>query len=184
MIFTVPKAFRGRIGDIQRNAIESWLGLGNGVQVVLVGDEEGVESAARAAGVEHVGGLARNWRGTPRLDSAFERAATVARSPFWCFVNADILLLDDFLPAIERVSTEFDDFLLIGECRDLEVEAESRLKDPAVRAQVHALSRRSRTPPRIRGPRLLRVPAGAIRPGAPFSDRPCLLRQLARVACA
>ena len=139
-IFTVPKPFHGRIGDIQRNAIESWLGLGQGVQIVLVGDEEGVEPAARAAGVDHVGGLARNGRGTPRLDSAFERAATVAKSPLWCFVNADILLLDDYLPAIERVTTDFDDFLLIGQCRDLDVGAGVQLKDPAVRARVRALA--------------------------------------------
>ncbi len=135
-MFTVPKPFRGRVGDIQRNAIESWLALRDDVQVVLVGDEEGVEEAARAAGVVHVGGLARNERGTPRLDSAFERAATVARWPLWCLVNADILLLDDFLPAIERTRTEFDDFLLIGECRDLDVGAGARLEDPAVRARL------------------------------------------------
>jgi hypothetical protein len=139
-VFTVPKPFRGRIGAIQRNAIESWLALGHGVQVVLVGDEEGVSPAARAAGVEHVGGLARNARGTPRLDSAFERAATVAKFPLWCFVNADILLLDDFLPAIERVATQFDEFLLIGECRDLDVGADVQLKDPAARADMHALA--------------------------------------------
>ena len=139
-IFTVPKPFRGRVGDIQRNAIESWLALRPDVQVVLVGDEEGVEQSARAAGVEHVGGLTRNTRGTPRLDSAFERAATVAQWPLWCYVNADIVLLDDFLPAIERTKTAFDDFLLIGECRDLNVAAEMRLENPAVRSQLRELA--------------------------------------------
>jgi hypothetical protein len=139
-IFTVPKPFRGRVGDIQRNAIESWLALRSDVQVILVGDEEGVEQTARAAGVEHVGGLARNARGTPRLDSAFEGAATVARSPLWCYVNADVLLLDDFLPAIERVKRAFSDFLLIGECRDLNVPAGTRLTDPAVRSHLRGLA--------------------------------------------
>jgi hypothetical protein len=138
-LFTVPKPFRGRVGDIQRNAIESWLALRH-VQVVLVGDEEGVEQIARAAGAEHVGGLARNDRGTPRLDSAFERAATVAKWPVWCLVNTDVLLLDDFLPAIERAESAFSEFLLIGECRDLNVAAETRLKDPAVRAQLYELA--------------------------------------------
>ena len=136
-IFTVPKPFCGRVGDIQANAIESWLALRHDVQVVLVGDEEGVEQSARVAGADHVGGLARNARGTPRLDSAFERAATVARWPLWCYVNADILLLDDFVPAIERTKSAFSDFLLIGECRDLDVAAGTPLDDPAVRAQLH-----------------------------------------------
>jgi hypothetical protein len=135
-IFTVPKPFRGRVGDIQRNAIESWRSLRDDVQIILVGDEEGVAEAAQVAGVDHVGGLARNSRGTPRLDSAFERAATVAKWPLWCYVNADVLLLDDFLPTIERIKAAFSDFLIVGECRDLDVPAATRLSDPAVRSQL------------------------------------------------
>jgi hypothetical protein len=135
-IITVPKPFRGHIGDIQRNAIESWRTLRSDVQVVLVGDEEGVEKAARDAGVEHAGGLAHNDCGTPRLDSAFERAARLSRWPLWCFVNADILLLNDFSHAIERVSSAFRDFLIVGESRDLHVDAEAQLEDGAVRSRL------------------------------------------------
>src|SRR5207244_634094 len=51
-IFTIPKPFRGHVGEIQRNAIGSWRALRPDVQVVLVGNEEGVEKAARNAGVE------------------------------------------------------------------------------------------------------------------------------------
>jgi hypothetical protein len=135
-IVTVPKPFRGHIGEIQRNAIESWRALWPGVQVVLIGDEEGVETAARDARVEHVGGLARNDRGTPRLDSAFECAATVARSPLWCLVNGDIVLLDDFRRAIERVSAAFNQFLIVGESRDLDVAAGTKLSDAVVRSEL------------------------------------------------
>jgi hypothetical protein len=147
-IFSVPKPFRGRVGDIQRNAIESWRALGPAVQVVLVGDEEGVGEAARDAGVDHVGGLARNDRGTPRLDSAFERTGTVVRWPLWCFVNADIVLLDDFSRAVERVASAFNDFLIIGETRDLDVAAGARLGDAAVRRQ---LRKRAADRGRLRG---------------------------------
>lgn len=140
-LFTVPKPFRGHIGDIQWNAIESWRALRHDVQVVLVGDEEGVEQAARDAGVEHVGGLARSDRGTPRLDSAFERTATVARWPLWCFVNADIVLLDDLRHATERVASAFDAFLLIGESRDLDVPAGAPTKDHVARFRLQELAR-------------------------------------------
>jgi len=140
-LFTVPKPFRGRIDGIQRNAIESWRALRHDVQVVLVGDDEGVEQAAREARVEHVGGLARSNRGTPRLDSAFERTATVARWPLWCFVNADIVLLDDFPHAVERVASAFDEFLLIGQCRDLDLPAGTRTADPAARFRLQELAR-------------------------------------------
>ena len=82
-----------------------------------------MEEAARDAGVDHVGNLARNDRGTPRLDSAFARVETVARHPLWCLINGDIILLDDFLPAVERVTSAFQRFLIVGESRDLEVAA-------------------------------------------------------------
>lgn len=135
-LFTIPKPFRGHFGDIQRNAIESWRALRPSLQIVLVGDEEGVEQAARDAGVEHVGGLATNERGTPRLDSAFALVDGIAINPLRCLVNADVVLLDDFLPAVERVKSVFDRFLMVGECRDLEVEAGLPLEDSTARARL------------------------------------------------
>lgn len=167
-IFTVPKPFRGHVGDIQRNAIESWRALGPDVQIILVGDEEGVEEAAREAGVEHIGGLARNDRGTPRLDSAFECAARVARCRLWCFVNADIVLLDDFPRAIERVASVFSNFLIVGESRDLAVAGGARLKDAAVRSQ---LRKRALESGRLRGYAALDYfvfPKGLFDPLPPF----------------
>jgi hypothetical protein len=135
-LFTVPKPFHGHVGDIQRNAIESWRALGPLVQVVLIGDEDGVEEAAREGGIEHVGNLARNDRGTPRLDSALERVEAVARHPLWCLINGDIILLDDFLPAVQRVGSAFERFLMVGESRDLAVPAGARLGEPAVRTEL------------------------------------------------
>jgi hypothetical protein len=167
-IFTVPKPFCGHFGDIQRKAIESWRALGRDVQVVLVGDEEGVEEAARDGGVAHVGGLARNDRGTPRLDSAFERTAQVARSPLWCFVNADIVLLDDFPRAIARVASVFGNFLIVGESRDLAIPGDTRLGDAAVRAQ---LRKRAMDDGRLRGYAALDYfvfPKGLFDPVPPF----------------
>ena len=147
-LFTVPKPFRGHVGDIQRNAIESWRALGPSVQVVLVGDEEGVADAARDGGVDHVGDLARNDRGTPRLDSAFACVERVALHPLWCLINGDIILLDDFLPAVTRVVSAFERFLVVGESRDLAVAAGARMSEPAARSQ---LRQRALTSGRLRG---------------------------------
>ena len=147
-LFSVPKPFRGHIGDIQRNAIASWHALHPDVQVVLVGDDEGVADAALEAGVEHVGSLERSERGTPRLDSAFARVDEVARHPLWCYVNGDIVLLDDFLPAVRRVRRRFDDFLMVGESYDLALTAAAPLGDAEFR---RALRRRALRDGRLRG---------------------------------
>jgi hypothetical protein len=146
-IVTVPKPFSGRVGEIQRNAIESWSALAPDVQVILVGDEPGTAEAAREAGADHVAGIARNERGTPRLDSAFALASTVARSRLWCLANADVVLLDDFASAVRRVSSAFDSFLMIGECRDLDV-ADAGVRDAQSR---HALRVRALESGRLRG---------------------------------
>ena len=112
-LFSVPKPFAGRIGEIQRRALESWTAL-RGVQVVLLGDEPGVAEAARAAGAAHVAQLERTEHGTPRLDSAFRAADRVAEQPLRCFCNADVLLGPDLLEATRVVSREAPRFLLIG----------------------------------------------------------------------
>ncbi len=167
-ILTIPKPFVGRIGDIQRNALESWLGLGQDIQIVLIGDEPGVADAAHEMGVQHVGDIETSERGTPRLDSAFSLAATVARHPLWSLVNADIVLLDDFLPAVDRVAKAFGKFVMVGECRDLAVAGRIRLQEGAVRAH---LGRRALQEGRLRGYAALDYfvfPRGLFDPLPPF----------------
>lgn len=119
-IFSVPKPFRGAIGEIQRRALASWTGLGGGVQVLLLGDEEGVAEAAREAGAEHFPELARTELGTPRLDAAFAAADRAARHPLRCFVNADVILFDDLPAAARRVAEQAERFLIVGQTVDVD----------------------------------------------------------------
>jgi hypothetical protein len=112
-LFSVPKPFDGDIGEIQLRAVQSWRELD--VQVLLLGDERGVADAARGIGVEHLSGLERTARGTPRLDSAFALADSVARFPHRCFVNADIVLGGDLLEATRAVASVAPRFLLVGQ---------------------------------------------------------------------
>jgi len=70
-IFTIPKAFEGHIGIIQRNAIGSWSRLG--CDVILCGDDPGVSEAAKEVGATHIPDIDRNDYGTPLLSSAFAK---------------------------------------------------------------------------------------------------------------
>jgi hypothetical protein len=132
-LFSLPKAFVGPVATIQRNALASWTAL-EGVQVVLVGDESGTAEAAAAAGAEHISGVAVSDAGTPRLDDALERVRAIAEHPIWCLVNGDIILLDDFMPAVRRVREASERSLMVGETRDLRVEDPIALHDRDVRA--------------------------------------------------
>jgi|Deesub1362A_J573_1020465.scaffolds.fasta_scaffold01365_6 hypothetical protein len=120
-LFTAPKPFEGHIGLIQRNALGSWLALGSQVEVLLVGDEPGMQEAARDLGIAHLREVQRNEYGTPLVSSIFALARQVASHSLLCYLNADVLLLDDFLPAVQRVAGRFDEFLIVGQRWDLDV---------------------------------------------------------------
>jgi hypothetical protein len=119
-LFSVPKPFLGQIGEIQRHALSSWTGLGEDVQVVLLGDEEGIVEEARRTGATQVLDLARTVHGTPRLDSAFAEVDRVARHPLRCFVNADVILFADLLDATRAAAAAAPRFLLIGQTLDVD----------------------------------------------------------------
>jgi len=121
-LFTAPKPFVGHIGVIQRNALRSWAALGPRVEILVLGDEEGAEAASDEVGAGHLGGLARNEHGTPLLNDIFARAAEAARFDRMAYLNADIVLIDDFLPAVDRVAAAFPSYLMVGQRWDLAVE--------------------------------------------------------------
>jgi hypothetical protein len=113
-IFSIPKGFTDpHVSLIQRNALASWRALGPDVEVLVMGDDPGVSEAAREFGATHVGDPARNEFGTPLLDWAFREAAARGSGELLCYVNADILLLDDFLAAVRRLPREA--YLAIGQ---------------------------------------------------------------------
>ena len=119
-IFSIPKAFKGHIDIIQRNALKSWTKLGSGCEVILFGDDEGVEEAAEEFGVTHVSDILKNEHGTPLLDFVFEKAQQMAKQNKMCYVNADIILLNDIVEAVKQVN--FDKFLMVGQRWDVDID--------------------------------------------------------------
>jgi hypothetical protein len=63
----------------------------------------------------------RNEHGTPLLDSVFAASGKAATYPHLCYVNSDIILMNDFLPAVQYVLGELREFLLVGRRWDLDV---------------------------------------------------------------
>lgn len=113
-LFSTPKPFKGHIDVIQRNAIQSWLRLDPGVEVILFGDDPGAAEAARELGVRHEPEVRRNPHGTKYLASIFDRAQKIALHQVLCYVNCDIILLPDFAAALRRVLQRFSRFLVVG----------------------------------------------------------------------
>ena len=98
--FTTPKAFEGKIAIAQQNAIHSWRKIAD---VVLIGDEPGIQKLATELGVNYVPNVAKNENGTPLLSSAFELARSAATTPYLIYCNCDIILFDDFESAVQEI---------------------------------------------------------------------------------
>ena len=112
--FTTAKPFRGHSARIQRNALASWTLVHPDAEVILFGDDEGSAETARELGLRHEPFVERNEYGTKRLDYMFTTARAIARHDVLCYVNCDILLMEDFRRALERVQARHAQFLMVG----------------------------------------------------------------------
>jgi hypothetical protein len=110
----VPKAFTGETATIQHNALRSWAALEPRPRIVLAGDEDGVEAAAREWGARHEREIEHSEFGTPLLHSILATAGARADGGVTCFVNADVMLFGDFAKALAIVAGRFDRFLMVG----------------------------------------------------------------------
>lgn len=121
-IFTAPKPFIDpHIDIIQRNAIQSWQHLADDVQVLIVGDEPGLTDVAKEYGVQCLPNVSRNEWDTPLVSSIFSLARQNSQAPILAYVNADILLLPDFVNITRKVADQVEKFLIVGRRWDLDV---------------------------------------------------------------
>lgn len=127
-IFSAPKPFTDpHIGIIQRNAIQSWMRCGAD-RVILIGQEEGLSQAAEDYGVLHLTEVKKNQFGTPLISSIFELAREASSSELLVYVNADIIILQDFGAKIRAMSQDLERFLGVGHRWDLNLESEIEFK--------------------------------------------------------
>jgi hypothetical protein len=124
-IFATPKPFTdSHIDLIQQNAIGSWLQLGEDVEVVLVGDEEGYSEVVEQYQIAHQLHVSRNKWGTPLVNSIFMQARKASQNNLLAYINADIILTPDFVSAVLGISRIEERFLIVGRRWDLKVEDE------------------------------------------------------------
>jgi hypothetical protein len=120
-LFSAPKPFTDpHIAMIQRNAIKSWTLLPD-IEVLLLGDETGLAEAAHDLGVKHIPNVARNESGTPLISSMFQLARENSSSDLLCIINADMILMPDFLEAARRSRMLRDEFVLLSQRWDLDI---------------------------------------------------------------
>ena len=118
-LFSIPRAFEGHANTIQCNAIESWLRTNAQCEVILCGNDDGVASAAQALGVRHLPDVATTPYGTPYFDAALSTVLHHTHNPMICFINSDIVLVDDLLQCLRPIA--FPEFLVIGQRLNMDI---------------------------------------------------------------
>jgi hypothetical protein len=112
-IFALPKPFEGHIGTIQRNAITSWTKLSPRPAIFLFGEETGTAEIAAELQIHHLHDIQHNEFGTPLLNDVIKRAGEVTDAPLLCYVNCDIILLQEFQDAIATIQAQLPRFLAV-----------------------------------------------------------------------
>ena len=115
--FSIPKPFVGHIGVIQRNAIRSWKKAVPDCEIILFGDEEGIEEAAKELNVTQIKNIKKNDYGTPFLDTIFKQVNEIARFNAICYSNCDMIYSKEIASVVENC--KYDNFLLVGRRKDV-----------------------------------------------------------------
>ena len=120
-IFTMPKAFRGHFDVIQRNAVRSWMLLEPTPEIILLGDDPGVAEVSREFGLVHIPDIRCDSHGSPLISDIFGKAQSRASNEIMTYINSDIILLSDFMPAVKQVVGSVSDFLITGRRWDADI---------------------------------------------------------------
>jgi len=120
-LFSAPKPFTNpHISTIQRNAIKSWTLLTD-VDVILLGEEDGLAEAAGELGVKRLPNVARSGSGAPLISSMFQQARENSDSELLCIINADMLLMNDFVEAARQAIKLKEKFVLLSQRWDYDI---------------------------------------------------------------
>ncbi len=122
-IYSIPRTPVGIFDRIQKLAIRSWLAID--AQVILIGDNTLRLWAQQFDGITFVRSDDDKY-GTPYIRPAILAAEDRAKYDVCGFFNADNILLDDFVPAIDRVAARFEKFVAVGQRTNLDITSEVR----------------------------------------------------------
>ena len=121
-LFTTTKDFTGIYKTIQMNALKSWRSISNDIEIIIFGDSKGSKEAAEEVGAEYIPNIECSDQGTPLLSDLFQQADKRAKYSILTFINADIILPENFFDEIMTVSKCFNKFLMVGHRWDMDVD--------------------------------------------------------------
>lgn len=118
--FTTTKKFEGDNKNAQLNAIRSWLKLHEEVEIIIFEKPSGSEFLPKDKRILIVDDPEKLFE-IPRVDYMFDYVSKRAKNKFCCFINADIVLTQEFLTPIAKTLIKLSDpFLAVGQRCDFD----------------------------------------------------------------
>jgi hypothetical protein len=139
-IFCTAKPFRGQFKIIQENALRSWTHVRPRPEILLFGDEEGYSDVADELGLRRMP-VERNEFGTPLVSTMFATAQAMASYSLLCYLEADILVPENFARAIETVAQRIPRFLMLGTTLEFAMTGPIDFSDVCWRSRLETAAR-------------------------------------------
>ena len=124
-LFSTAKPFRGQEEIQQSNAIETWMQIEPRPEIMLYGNEPGVGTIAQRLGAIHHDNVV-TLDDVPLLDSLFSQAQNHASNDYLVYVNADVMVIDGLVEAVQRMAETFTGGFL-GICRRWDIQGDEPL---------------------------------------------------------
>ena len=118
-LFTTAKPFSGQSKVAQINALSSWKKLDPDIEIILFGQTEGAAEIVNELGLVYIPEIGTNELGTPLISAMFETAQLRGRFDLQAYINCDIIIMDDFLSAVQLI--DLSQYLIVGQRWDLDL---------------------------------------------------------------
>lgn len=113
---------------IQNNAIASWKNCCPNSEIILFGDEVGTGQICKNLGCKQSPQIHTNDFGTPYINTIFIEAQKIASFDVLCYLNADIILMEDLEPVVQQAKQKFGQFLLVAKRINLKLQQQIDFK--------------------------------------------------------
>src|SRR5438067_8703744 len=115
--FTTVKNFTGKNLINQVNAIKSWV-IGNryNCEAIIFKKSQGIEVLSDLPNIVYCEDILTNENGLPFINGMFYKASDLAKNNIVCFLNADIIINDDFIEMIVDIHKKTrKNYLVVGQ---------------------------------------------------------------------
>ena len=146
----------------------SWVRLHPKPEIILFGNAQGTADICRELGLRHIPEVECNEFGTPLVDDLFQKAQRLANYDLICYINADIVVTQSLIEAINIISQLWKRFVVSSSTWDLSMKEAIDFNFPDWQGQLRDLVQKKANAPLSIGMDLFLFPRGFYHDIPPF----------------